>query len=170
MYTCFLAQRWQVGTSNFSNCSIRSCKIESNISLFKSIVHSPLICPNIYKTKRFHTKKKKLSRKEKTFYTKKMGENYNYWKSREWMYKRIDKRIDKRTNNISDEFSARVEEFMNFASSQPLAQSSGGKFYCPCSLCKNDKFLTGRKIWNYLYSRGFMSKLSLVYAWGTIEY
>lgn len=91
-----------------------------------------------------------------------MGENYNYWKSREWMYKRIDER----TNNISAEFSAGVEEFMNFANSQPLAQSSGGKFYCPCSVCKNDKFLTGRKIWNHLYTRGFMPEYYVWYMHG----
>ncbi|CAA7034270.1 unnamed protein product [Microthlaspi erraticum] len=75
-------------------------------------------------------------------------------------------RIEERTGNILAEFASGVEEFMNFASSQPLALSSGGKFYCPCITCHNDKFLTGRKIWNHLYSRGFMENYYIWYMHG----
>lgn len=95
------------------------------------------------------------------FYTK-MVDNYNYWISGEWMYKRIDER----TNNISAEFLAGVKEFINFENSQPLAQSSGGKFYWLCSVYKNDKFLTERKIWNHLYTRVFMPEYYVWYMHG----
>lgn len=81
-----------------------------------------------------------------------MPGNYNYHNHREWMYNMIDEH----TKNISAVFARGVEEFMNFASSQPIAQSSGGMFYCACTTCKNDKFLMGRKISNHLYSREFM--------------
>ncbi|KAL1193971.1 hypothetical protein V5N11_027828 [Cardamine amara subsp. amara] len=66
------------------------------------------------------------------------------------------KRIDPETNNISRDFLVGVEQFMNFASSQAIAQSSGGRFYCPCVKCQNLKFLHGMKISNHLHSRGFM--------------
>ncbi|XP_019094576.1 PREDICTED: uncharacterized protein LOC109129967 [Camelina sativa] len=72
--------------------------------------------------------------------------------SREWMYNRIDGR----TNNISKEFLAGVEQFMNFANSQPMAQNSGGRFYCPCVKCQNDVILHGTTISNHLHSKGFM--------------
>ncbi|KAL1212282.1 hypothetical protein V5N11_026976 [Cardamine amara subsp. amara] len=81
---------------------------------------------------------------------------------REWMYKRIDEE----TRNFSEEFKTGVDQFMAFANSQPLAQSNGGKFFCPCSVCKNDKFLPGTRIWNHLYSRGFMPDYYVWYKHG----
>ena len=81
-----------------------------------------------------------------------MSGNYNYSNFREWMYKRIDED----TGKFSEEFIAGMDQFMTFASSQPLAQSNSGKFFCPCSVCRNDKFLPGPKIWKHIYNRGFM--------------
>ena len=55
---------------------------------------------------------------------------------------------------------------MTFASSQPLAQSNSGKFFCPCSVCRNDKFLPGPKIWKHIYNRGFMPDYYVWYKHG----
>lgn len=78
--------------------------------------------------------------------------------SRGWMYDRIDPY----TKNISDRFLAGVDEFMNFASKQSIAESSGGRFYCPCIKCKNSKLLQGHVISKHLLSKGFMSEY---YVW-----
>ena len=61
-----------------------------------------------------------------------MAGNYNYSGGnggyyREWMYKRFDEM----TGNLTPEYIAGVEEFMNFANSQPIVQSNRGKFHCP---------------------------------------
>ena len=76
-----------------------------------------------------------------------MAGNYNYSNFLEWMYKKID---DK-TRNFSEEFIAEVDQFMTFANSQPIMQRNGGKFLCPCSVCKNNKFIPGSKIWRHIY-------------------
>ena len=81
-----------------------------------------------------------------------MGGNYNYTNFRDWMYKRIDEE----TGNFSEEFTTGVEQFMAFANSQPLTQDNNGKFFCPCSVCKNEKFLPGHRILKHIYSKGFM--------------
>ena len=91
-----------------------------------------------------------------------MSGNNNNANFRDWMYKRIDER----TGNFSEEFVAGVDQFMTFANSQPLTQSNGGKFFCPCSVCKNDKFLPGSKIWKHIYSRGFMQDYYVWYNHG----
>ena len=91
-----------------------------------------------------------------------MSENYNYSNFREWMYKRIDED----TGKFSKEFIAGVDQFMTFASSQPLAQSNSGKFFCTCSVCRNDKFLPGPKIWKHIYNRGFMPDYYVWYKHG----
>ena len=66
------------------------------------------------------------------------------------------KRIDEETGNFSEEFTTGVEQFMAFANSQPLTQDNNGKFFCPCSVCKNEKFLPGHRILKHIYSKGFM--------------
>ncbi|WZZ62972.1 hypothetical protein YC2023_063079 [Brassica napus] len=91
-----------------------------------------------------------------------MSGNYNYSNFREWMYKRIDED----TGKFSEEFIAGVDQFMTFASSQPLAQSNSGKFFCPCSVCRNDKFLPGPIIWKHIYNRGFMPDYYVWYKHG----
>ncbi|XP_048604928.1 uncharacterized protein LOC125582331 [Brassica napus] len=92
-----------------------------------------------------------------------MTSNYNkYINFRAWMYKRIDEE----TGNFSREFVAGVEEFMTFANSQELTQSNGGKFFCPCSICRNEKFLSGQKILKHIYSRGFMEDYYVWYNHG----
>lgn len=89
-----------------------------------------------------------------------MSENYN---SREWMYKRFDEA----TGNFSPEFIAGVDnQFVPFANSQPLAQSNGGKFHCPCSVCKNEKFMLGSRVWKHLYKNGFMADYYVWYMHG----
>ena len=60
------------------------------------------------------------------------------------------KRNDEETENFSREFVAGVEEFMTFANSQELTKSNGGKFFCPCSVCKHGKFLQGKRILKYI--------------------
>lgn len=80
-----------------------------------------------------------------------MSGNYNS-NLREWMYRRIDEV----TGNFSEEFRTGVEQFMAFANSQLLAQDNRGRFYYPCSVCKNGKSISGSRIWNHLFSRGFM--------------
>ncbi|XP_056848170.1 uncharacterized protein LOC130498652 [Raphanus sativus] len=91
-----------------------------------------------------------------------MSGNFNYSNFREWMYKRIDEEI----GNFSAEFTSGVEQFMTFANSQPLAQCNGGKFFCPCHGCRNEKFLSGQKIWKHIYSRGFMPDYYVWYKYG----
>ncbi|XP_056843150.1 uncharacterized protein LOC130495698 [Raphanus sativus] len=92
-----------------------------------------------------------------------MTGNYNnYTNFRDRMYKRIDEE----TENFSREFVAGVEEFMTFANSQELMQNNGGKFFCPCSICKNEKFLPGQKILRHIYSRGFMEDYYVWYNHG----
>ncbi|XP_033139196.1 uncharacterized protein LOC117130448 [Brassica rapa] len=92
-----------------------------------------------------------------------MTSNYNnYINFRTWMYNRIDEE----TGNFSREFVAGVEEFMMFANSQELTQSNGGKFFCHCSICRNEKFLSGQKILKHIYSRGFMEDYYVWYNHG----
>lgn len=55
------------------------------------------------------------------------------------------KRIDEKTRIFSKEFIAGVDHFMTFANSQSIAQSNEGKFFCPCSVCENDKISSGAK-------------------------
>ena len=93
----------------------------------------------------------RIKKSEKTF-SHIMGGNYNYTNFRDWMYKRIDEE----TGNFSEEFTTGVEQFMAFANSQPLTQDNNGKFFCPCSVCKNEKFLPGHRILKHIYSKGFM--------------
>nr|AAF79675.1 F9C16.30 [Arabidopsis thaliana] len=86
-----------------------------------------------------------------------MAENYNYGGSggfyRDWMYKRFDEV----TGNLSAKYVAGVEQFMTFANSQPIVQSSRGKFHCPCSVCKNEKhIISGGRVSSHLFSQGFM--------------
>jgi hypothetical protein len=88
--------------------------------------------------------------------------NYNYTNFREWMYRRIDEE----TSNISAEFAAGVDEFMNFAGNQPLALSNRGKFCCPCNSCKNNKIMPGNKIANHIFTRGFMPHYYVWYMHG----
>ena len=86
-----------------------------------------------------------------------MAGNYNYGGIgglyRDWMYKRCDEV----TGNLSAEYVAGVEQFMIFVNSQLIVQSSRGKFYCFCSVCKNEKYIiSGRRVSSYLFSYGFM--------------
>ncbi|XP_010480743.1 PREDICTED: uncharacterized protein LOC104759533 [Camelina sativa] len=74
-------------------------------------------------------------------------------RSREWMYNRIDPRI----NNISREYSAGVDEFIEFACSQlPMAKRGKGKIPCPCIICQNEKSLKAEIVSTHLHGRGFM--------------
>ena len=82
---------------------------------------------------------------------------------RDWMYKRFNEV----TENLSAEYVAGVEQFMTFANSQPIVQSSRGKFHCPCSICKNKKhIILGRKVSSYLFSQGFMPDYYVWYKHG----
>ena len=97
-----------------------------------------------------------------------MAGNYNYSGGnggyyREWMYKRFDKM----TGNLTPEYIAGVEEFMNFANSQPIVQSNRDKFHCPCSVCKNEKHIvSGRRVSSHLFSQGLMPDYYVWYKHG----
>ena len=97
-----------------------------------------------------------------------MAGNYNYSGGnggyyREWMYKRFDKM----TGNLTPEYIAGVEEFMNFANSQPIVQSNRDKFHCPCSVCKNEKYIvSGRRVSSHLFSQGLMPDYYVWYKHG----
>ncbi|XP_013589004.1 PREDICTED: myosin-3-like [Brassica oleracea var. oleracea] len=81
----------------------------------------------------------------------------NRWSEYETNMKSMElNRIDEETGNFSEEFTTGVEQFMAFANSQPLTQDNNGKFFCPCSVCKNEKFLPGHRILKHIYSKGFM--------------
>ena len=56
---------------------------------------------------------------------------------------------------------------MTFANSQPIVQSSRGKFHCPCSVCKNEKhIISGRRVSSHLFSQGFMPDYYVWYKHG----
>ncbi|XP_010456912.1 PREDICTED: uncharacterized protein LOC104738435 [Camelina sativa] len=80
--------------------------------------------------------------------------------SRAWMYNLIDPF----TNHISSDYSAGVEEFIDFACSH--AQNSRGRFYCPCVVCHNSKSLKAASVSNHLLSRGFMPNYYVWYEHG----
>ena len=53
------------------------------------------------------------------------------------------------------EFIRGVEEFDTFARLQPVYLREG-KYRCPCSKCKNKKYLIPEEVKVHLYKRGFM--------------
>lgn len=83
--------------------------------------------------------------------------NCNYGNFREWMYKRFDEVTEK----ISAEFKAEVQQFMIFSYSHPIVRANGGEFLCPCSVCKKDKHISGRReSFDHLLSQyGFRNEL-----------
>ncbi|KAG7529824.1 Transposon En/Spm-like [Arabidopsis suecica] len=71
------------------------------------------------------------------------------------------------TGNLTPEYIAGVEEFMNFANSQPIVQSNRDKFHCPCSVCKNEKHIvSGRRVSSHLFSQGLMPDYYVWYKHG----
>jgi len=63
-------------------------------------------------------------------------------------------RIDLFTNNISTDYLAGVEDFIEFASSH--VQDKKGRFYCPCVGCQNSKRMKVVTISSHLLSKRFM--------------
>lgn len=70
--------------------------------------------------------------------------------SRGWMYDRLN--LDRR--GYADAFLNGVDEFVSYASLQ--TNLSNGKMRCPCSKCKNLKFLTSEEVKVHLYKKGFI--------------
>ena len=69
---------------------------------------------------------------------------------RSWMYNRLLSG----QKGYTDEFLNGVEEFVSFACQQ--ANSSNGKIRCPCSKCKNLKYLNPDEVRVHLYKKGFI--------------
>ncbi|XP_063940027.1 uncharacterized protein LOC108193726 isoform X2 [Daucus carota subsp. sativus] len=70
--------------------------------------------------------------------------------NRSWMYERIDDR-----GFLNALFNSGVEEFMNYAISQPTSMG-GTSIQCPCSKCKNRKYWNGDTVKLHLLKNGFV--------------
>ena len=70
---------------------------------------------------------------------------------RVWMYRRIDKQ----TGELRDDFIRGVEEFDRFARSQQDFVVNN-VYRCPCTKCKNMKYLTPDVVRLHLYRKGFV--------------
>ncbi|CAJ2648225.1 unnamed protein product [Trifolium pratense] len=68
--------------------------------------------------------------------------------SRSWMYNRL---MPGR-RGLTDEFLKGVDEFVSFAIQR---DTSNKEIRCPCSKCKNMKFLDPEEVKVHIYSRGF---------------
>ena len=64
-------------------------------------------------------------------------------------------RKDNCTGELQDEFIAGVEQFDTFALSQNK-YIVNGVYRCPCSKCKNAKYLTLDDVKLHLYKKGFV--------------
>ncbi|KAF2299684.1 hypothetical protein GH714_002422 [Hevea brasiliensis] len=69
---------------------------------------------------------------------------------RSWMYKRLDV-----NGFLNPEFEVGVEYFLNFAYAQ-VDVASNDKIRCPCSKCKNKKYLQRIDVTYHLYKFGFV--------------
>ncbi|KAM3289830.1 hypothetical protein P3S67_018119 [Capsicum chacoense] len=69
---------------------------------------------------------------------------------RSWMYESLDGR-----GGLYSRFITRVDEFIQFACSQPN-RMSGDKVRCPCAKCQNYKFMDVETIKCHLYQSGFI--------------
>ncbi|KAF2295721.1 hypothetical protein GH714_033721 [Hevea brasiliensis] len=69
---------------------------------------------------------------------------------RSWMYKRLDV-----NGFLNPEFEVGVEYFLNFAYAQ-VDLVSNDKIRCPCSKCKNKKYLQRIDVTYHLYKFGFV--------------
>ena len=64
-------------------------------------------------------------------------------------------RKDNRTGELRDEFIAGVEQFNTFARSQNK-YIINGVYRCPCTECKNVKYLAPDDVTLHLYKKGFV--------------
>jgi len=103
------------------------------------------------------SKKKKGEKKDRT---KNKFETIWNNSSRESMYNRIDLF----TNNISTDYLAGVEDFIEFVSSH--VQDKKCRFYCPCVGCKNSKRMKVVTISSHLLSKRFMANYYVWYEHG----
>jgi len=62
---------------------------------------------------------------------------------------------DNRTGELRDEFIARVEQFDAFAQTQN-EYFVNGVYRCPCTKCKNAKYLKPDDVKLHLYKKGFI--------------
>uniref|UniRef100_A0A7C9DL29 Transposase-associated domain-containing protein n=1 Tax=Opuntia streptacantha TaxID=393608 RepID=A0A7C9DL29_OPUST len=81
-----------------------------------------------------------------------------------WMYRRIDTE----TGELRDEFINGVEAFDKFARSQQEFMVNN-VYRCPCTKCKNTKYLTPDVVKLHLYRKGFVQNYWVWTSHGEVE-
>ena len=66
-----------------------------------------------------------------------------------WMSRRVY------NGRVTQEFKDGVDEFIAIATSDPLTME-GDKIVCPCTICKNKKFLVPDLVMVYIYKKDFV--------------
>ena len=71
--------------------------------------------------------------------------------NREWMYRRI---VD---NEVSLEYMDGVDGFIEFTMTSVSTVDPTGRIRCPCTMCKNNRFVEPHGVRHHLYRKDFVS-------------